>query len=775
VKNICEDPRLVKNICVDPRLVKNICVDPRLMKNICVDPRLVKEIHVNPRLVEKIRENPRPVEKIREDPRLVKNICVDPRLVKRIRVNPRLVSITLAAVLSAGITAAAQQPRPVFRSGRDLISIDVIVRDRDGNVVRGLTPADFEIREDGRPQETLTFSFQEVTDAATPVASAELLATAEARALEEARRASPSSQPAAAAEPPRLSSDALAGRRLIVLLFDVSSMQPEDVQRAVDAARKYVDERMTAADLVAVATIGSMLDVLLDFSGDRARVAGALATLAYTEGTATPPVSAETAAAEEEAAAAEEAAATDSAELDMFNNDVRLRALKALAETLAPIEQKKAIIYFSAGMPRSGQDNQVELRAATNAAVRANVALYPVDTRGLQAVVPGGDARQASGRGQGMFSGRGVAQQFERLDASADTLSSLAGNTGGRAFFDTNDFGEAFARVQRDMSAYYLLGYSSANAQRDGRFRRVQVRVKRDGLRVEARAGYYAARDFAHTSRGDRETQLQEQLFADVSATDLPVLVTGGWFRLSADKYYVPISVAVPGSAVPVAPGKTTVTLDVLGFVRDEQGRPVGRMRETLRLPAGTAATLAGKQVLYQSGVTLPPGRFGVKVVVRENESGLTGSFEAAILVPELKSAAPRLSSVVLSTQTQPAARGRSENPLIGDGVQLLPNLTHVVGRDQKMFFYFEVYDPSLEAAAPELRASLAFYRGKVKVLETPVVERTAIDRPDRNAAVFRLEVPGDAFKPGLYTCQINVIDAIAGKFAFPRVTFFVR
>ena len=83
----------------------------------------------------------------------------------------------------------------------------------------------------------------------------------------------------------------------------------------------------------------------------------------------------------------------------MFNNDVRLRALKTLAEALAPIEQKKAILYFSAGMQRSGQDNQVELRAAINAAVRANVAIYPVDTRGLQAVVPGGDARQASGRG----------------------------------------------------------------------------------------------------------------------------------------------------------------------------------------------------------------------------------------------------------------------------------------------------------------------------------------------------------------------------------------
>jgi hypothetical protein len=164
-----------------------------------------------------------------------------------------------------------------------------------------------------------------------------------------------------------------------------------------------------------------------------------------------------------------------------------------------------------------------------------------------------------------------------------------------------------------------------------------------------------------------------------------------------------------------------------------------------------------------------------VKVVVRENESGLTGSFEAPIVVPELKLAPVKLSSVVLGTQLEPAKRTRSENPLVRDGVQLLPNVTHVVSRDQKLFFYFEVYDPAADGGAMDVRASLAFYRGKVKVLETPIVERTAIDAPDRKAAVFRLEVPGEGFKPGLYTCQLNVIDGAAGRFAFPRLIFLVR
>jgi VWFA-related protein len=692
-----------------------------------------------------------------------------------------VVTAALSAQQSAPVAQPSPQaPQPVFRSRREVITVDAIVRDKSGAVVRGLSAADFEVREDGRPQEVLNFSFEEIRDKApATIETAELLAGVEAKLQEQTRSASSSTPKAPATPAPAaetLTSESMAGRRLITLLFDVSSMQPDDVQRAVDSAQKYVSEKMSAADLVAVVTVSSTLSVLTDFTADRGKVAAALSTLGYAEGTATPPPDASTAATDEAAAAATDDATAESSDLDLFNNDIRLRALKTLADTLAPIEQKKSIIYFSAGLQRSGQDNQVELRAAINSAVRANVSFYPIDTRGLQAVVPGGDARQASGHGNAMFSGRGVAQQFDTLAGSQDTLTSLAADTGGRAFTDTNDFGEAFARVQSDMSAYYLLAYSSSNPARDGRYRRIQVRVKRDGYKVEARSGYYAERDFGHTNRGDRETQLQDQLFSAVSATDLPVMVTAGWFRLAADKYYVPVALAVPGYAVPVANQTDKVSLDVLGMVRDEQGRPLGRFRETLQLPPGTGKTLAGKQVLYQSGVTLPPGRFSVKAVVRENATGLMGTYESAINVPELKKEPMKVSSIVLGTQMEQAAKGKTDNPLVRDGVQLVPNLTHVVGRDQKLYFYYEVYDPSEAAGSPpQIKTSLAFYRGKVKVYETPIVERTTIDAPERHAALFQFEVPPDAFTPGLYTCQINVIDAVAGRFAFPRVMLYVK
>jgi hypothetical protein len=260
-----------------------------------------------------------------------------------------------------------------------------------------------------------------------------------------------------------------------------------------------------------------------------------------------------------------------------------------------------------------------------------------------------------------------------------------------------------------------------------------------------------------------------------IPATDVPMFVTAGWFRLAADRYYVPVSLAVPGSAVPPAKGQEKVTLDVAGFIRDERNFPVGRIRDTMTVPPASADGLAAKQVLYQTGVTLSPGRFSVKIVVRENSTGQMGTFETKIVVPELKQAPVKVSSVVLSTQLQSAGARKTASPLVRNGMELVPNLTHIVSRHQKLYFYYEVYDPTQDNGAPQVRTSLAFYRGRVKVFETPVVERTEIDSADRHAAIFQFEIPADSFRPGLYTCQVNIIDEVASHFAFPRLEMYVR
>jgi VWFA-related protein len=700
-------------------------------------------------------------------------------------------ALVLAALLAMGGTVptaqqqqqqqqAPETPRFDTSTSVNIVSVDVIVRDANGNVVRGLSPKDFSVTEDGKPQQIETFSFQEIAEASAPegAAGVELLTDLEQKLREEVKRAaSATSGGATTADAPAPAS--LQNRRMIVLLFDTSSMQPENVQQAVESGLKYVEDDMGPADLVAVVTIGSRLNVLTDFTSSKEDVQAALQSLAYSDGLEIDPtsVAAVATAATEEAAATEGETTTEADAFEEFNNDVRLRALKTLCETVAPIQQKKAVLYFSAGMQRSGDDNQIELRAATNACNRGNVSLYPVDARGLQAMVGSGGATQRSSGGTALFSGQGALRGMQQINSSQGTLTTLAADTGGRAFTDSNNFGEAFARVNMDLAAYYLLGYSSTNPARDGKFRRIQVRVNRNdlrGLRIEARNGYYAGRSFAATNRRDREAQLDDQLAAAVSSTDMPMVVGTGFFRQTNDRFYVPIALAVPGFVVPVAEGAQKVSLDVKGEVRDEQGRTVARItRDTIEVPTNGAETLAGRQVFYQTGVSLPPGRFVAKLVVRENTGGAIGSFEAPIFVPQLNDATMKVSSVVMSTQVQ-KRDGRSDNPLVRDGVQLLPNLTRAVARNQKMYFYYEVYDPAVTAQAADVRTSLAFYRGNVKVFETPMVERTMVDEPNRRAVVFQFEVPAEQFKPGTYTCQINIIDGNASTVAFPRLQFAV-
>jgi VWFA-related protein len=745
----------------------------------------------------------------------------------------------MALVARAGLTGQQTPPAraPIFRGAAELVRVDVVVRDRDGNVVRGLTAADFTVAEDGRAQQVVSFAFEEIRVdplpplmASTVLGIEQLQAAASQRSMVLAPAAGVEPAPPVTAPDPAVGDD-LTGRRMIVLLFDTSSMQPEEIERAVTSAHEYVQTQMTPADLVAVATVGQSLTILRDFTSDREALRTTLDGFDLTAGAGfEQPEAVEAVEVTEETAEADPAdLPLDDGEFGIFNNDRRLRAMRVLCTALATVDQKKALLYFSSGLSRSGSDNQVELRAVTNTCNRSNTSIYPVDSRGLSAVVPGGAPGGGGGRGGGggggrggggasVFSGRSMISQFSSLNASQETLSTLAADTGGEVFLDSNDFGPAFTRVLHDLSAYYLLGYSSTNSTPDGKFRRITVRLRNTstGYRVEARRGYYAKADFAHLGRDDRERQLQEQIASAVSSTDLPVVATTSWFRLPDNRFYVPVSLAVPGSQVRVPTAtqldRGNASVDVLGVVTDEQGRVVGRIRDTMQIPAAQAAALAGRQLQYQSGVTLPAGHFKVKVAVRENADGLMGTFEFPIAIPDLKAEPIKVSPIVLSTQLRsmrgggpggrggrggapggapdPAGRGfnsrrggggpqwgtESPNPLLRNGQEIVQSLSHVVLRTQPMYFYFEVYDP---AAAPggatKVRASLAFYRGRVKIFETPVTERIAIDDADRKAVIFQLQVPAAGLLPGLYTCQVNVIDEVAGRFAFPRLAVYVR
>ena len=683
-----------------------------------------------------------------------------------------LACVLVIAMLCTGVTSQQTSSEYTFRSKTELVLVNVTVRDRNGNPVRDLKREDFTLLEDNKPQQVVSFDLEN-TDAVLSTAATEapLLRPTQAQG---------------AGETPALVNRPLKDRRLIILFFDLSSMQPDEIDQATTAAQNYVDKQMVPADLVAVVSLGNTLSVNQDFTSDRALLKKALQAFnpgsgaGFEEGsTGTTEGTAETGGA----------FTVDDTEYNIFNTDRRLQALRSIAEKLATINEKKSLIYFSSGMDRTGIENQSQLRSATNAAVRANMAIYTMDIRGLQALVPGGEAQNASLRGTSPYSGKSVAGQFDSNATTQETLVTLAGDTGGRAFLDSNDFGKVFTGVQQDTSLYYLLGYHSTNSARDGRFRRITVKVNRSGVKIDFRRGYYAPADFQHSTRDDRERQLDEELASDLPTTDLPVYLSAAYFRIADRKFYVPVSVVVPGSQIPFTHNndQDRATLDVLGIVTDPEKRPVGQIRDTVKLALNTSQLVQRKNVQYNTGFVLPPGTYHLKFVVRENQSGRLGSFETDLTVPDLKSAPVKMSSIVLANQLQPNNKRKSDNPLVRDGSEVIPSVTHVFSAGQHLYFYFEVYEPARAAAnagasandrnSPAIRllTNVAFFRGTTKAYETPLVQSEQLNAPDRKAAVFQLDVPLTQLKPGFYTCQVNVIDDAAGQFRFPRVALLVR
>ena len=683
---------------------------------------------------------------------------------------------TTGGSATAAKSSQATQGGFTIKATSELVLVNVVVRDKNGDAVRGLSRDDFQVLEDTKPQTIQSFDFENIENVMAQPAG-----TGPQQAVVLGKGKTP--------PPPAdlTSGESLRDRRLVVLFFDMTGMEPEDIDHAAKAAQKYCDQQMTPADLVAVVMLTTDMQIVQDFSSDRDKLHNTLAkfTLGYGQGTDIG-LTGDTEGTADDA----NAFTPDETEYNIFNTDRKLQALESLSKSLGQIEQKKSIIYFSGGVQKTGIENQTELRAAVDAAIKNNVAIYSLDVRGLQALPPGGEARSASIRGVSAYNGGSVRNALDSNFASQETLTTLSEDTGGRAFTDSNDLGKVFTKMQADTATYYVIGYRSNNPLRDGRYRHISVKLKSgSAYKLEYRSGYYAPRDFKHSTTDDREDQIQRELASELPATDLPVYLQAAYFRQDDAHYFVPVSIVVPGSEIPFTSekDKDKATLDIAGYVRNDFKLIVGSSRDTVRLNIDNSQEVKRKNVQYSTGFTLAPGNYHLKFVVRENQTGRIGSFETDLNVPDLRKAPLRMSSVLMGSQLNTSPK---KSLLVHDGAELVPNVTHVFTANQKLYFYYEVYEPAKTAhvaspdskggeAAPKngvhLLTSIAFFNGKLKTYETQVVEATELNTPDRKAAVFQLSVPLASLRPGFYTAQVNVIDDAAAAFAFPRLAMLVR
>jgi VWFA-related protein len=684
----------------------------------------------------------------------------------------RKTSLILALSLVAFTARAQQQPSATqsqytLKVNSDLVLTNVVVRDKKtGEVVRGLTAKDFTILENGKPQRISTFDFESV-DQAQP--------------LNEATINGQSAQSIFNAKTGVATREELRNHRLIVLFFDLTSMQPEDIERSQEAARNYINKQMQPADIVAVVSLDTDLSLDQDFTQNKQLLLNAVNS--YSGASAQGFQSGATSTTNQTEDATSFTA--DESEYNDLNTDRELFAIASISKSLAYINEKKSMLYFSGGIQRDGIENQASLRSAINAAVRANLSIYSVDTRGLEAISPLGDASTGSLRGANGYNGTSLQNNLDSNFNTQEVMATLSSDTGGKAFFDSNDFSPAFQRIQRDTSAYYVLGFRSTDPRRDGRYRHLTIKVNlpaalsHSGIKLEYRQGYYAPADFRHSNKEDREQQLEDELASDLPATDVAVYLQAWYFRTDDTHYYIPVSIVVPGSQIPFVKGgdKDKATLDIIGEVKDPAGHVIGQARQTVKLNIDQSQQVRQKNVQYSTGFNLPIGKYHLKFVVRENETGRMGSFETDINIPDLRKLPLKMSSVVLASQRIPAPR-HDNNPMVHDGEELVPNLPHVFRQNQHLYFLYEVYSPDgspHDKSKTNVLTSIELLHDGAKAFETPLVRATQLNEPGRSAIAFQFDVPLDKLQPGQYTCQINVIDDTAGSFSFPRTAILIH
>ncbi|HEY3228804.1 MAG TPA: VWA domain-containing protein, partial [Roseiflexaceae bacterium] len=523
----------------------------------------------------------------------------------------RLAAILLLQALGAG----AQQPQqdqatPTFRATSQLVVQVVTVHDRNGKPIENLTERDFVVTENGLPQTITVCEFQRLPEGAD-------------------RAPLPSTRPAQTAEPgaPPVTRTQIApeapgdtrhrDRRLLALYFDMTAMPVPDQLRALAAAEKFIRNQMTPADVVALMEFTSgAVKVLQDFTGDRDLLLAAIAKLVAAE------QGLDENAADESAADTGAAFGQDDAEFNIFNTDRQLSALQTAVGMLVTLKEKKALVYFASGLRLNGSDNQAQLRATLNAAIRANVSFYPVDARGLVAEPPLGDATKGSPGGVGMYTGGAALAVSTGFQRSQDTLYALASDTGGKAMFDYNDLSLGIVQAQKAITSYYILGYYSSNTALDGKFRRIKISLREiEGAKLDYRQGYFAGKQFTKFTSADKERQLEEALMLGDPITDLTIAMEVNYFQLNRAEYYVPVVMKIPGRELALARrgGAERTVIDFIGEIKDEYGTTIQNIRDKvdIKLSGETAAQLAKRPIEYDTGYTLLPGSYTIKVLAR--------------------------------------------------------------------------------------------------------------------------------------------------------------
>ena len=662
---------------------------------------------------------------------------------------PRLRASSASAAQAAPQTPVVDQPPVTFRVEVNYVEVDAFVTDAQGNAVNNLTENDFDVLEDGKPQKVSSFSLVNI-----PIERAE-------RPLFAGK----------AIEPDVQTNEHLEGRIYLMVLDDVHtdfSRSP----RVKAAARRFFQENFGTNDLAAVVYTGRS-DASQDFTNNATLLMAAVdkftgrklrsTTLQRIEGARVNPQTGELEPGDD---------------IDQMDRAFRARQVMAnirkLSEFMAGVRgRRKALLLVGEGVDyniyeatgvlgSTASAVMLDTHDAIASATRGNVSIYAIDPRGLS--TGSDDLIEVAGT----VGDANVQSLQSEMRLSQDSLRTLAASTGGFAAVNRNDLDGAFDRIVSENSSYYMFGYYSANERRDGRFRKIEVRVKRPGLRVRNRSGYYEARGRRPSTPAASTTvspALADAIGSPLPVTGVPIKVFAAPFKGTAPNAAVAYvaEVDINGFDFVEKDGINTEVLELLNSATDAKGKhfPGERQRIDLKLKPDTLARARSRGFRLVNQMSLPPGRYQMRVAATSS-SGRAGSVLYDLEVPDFSKEKFVMSGVALTSRVAAEApTARAKDPL-ADYLPGPPTTMREFTRDDAIALFAEFYEnmPGSPPHNVDFKAELRAEGGRV--VQAITDQRSSTDLQGGSGGYgFSARMALDEVEPGLYVLHVEGVSRI--------------
>jgi len=708
--------------------------------------------------------------------------------------------VSVIFVSAVALGQEPQQPKPqssddVVRVFTELVQTDVMVFDKQGHFVDGLTRDNFEIKIDGQAR---PIQFFEQVKAGTSNEEAQLAAARGSGNVPNPARVVP-----------------LDRGRTIFFYVDDFHLDHSSFVYSKKAMTNFIDQEMGQNDQVGIATATGQIGFLQQLTGDREILHLALDRLnarSYTVTDSDRPEMSEY-----------EAMLVDNNDIDfldymidetmklspglrreMAESVVRNRAQQILSQsahfstnTLLGLERlvrntkdlpgRKILFFFSDGFliqNRRG-DVRMRLQQITSAAAKSGVVIYAIDARGLS-VSSEFDASKSGGID--LTGRRNRAASGERFELQ-DGLNALSRDTGGRPIFNTNDFKPGMKNAVKETSVYYLLAWKpDSENQKAARFRNIQVSVVgRSDLTVRVRKGFFdleatpsTTADASKAATPAEETKvigtkLRDTISAPFPQTAFPIQLGVSYYDAVEKGPTLATSVSIPGEFLVFEPrnGKIQAVLDMTGIYFDDKGQAKANFYERLvtTAPSAEEAKDYHGDIAYTHSANLPPGLYQIRVAVREYTSGRTGSAHSWIEVPDLSNKKLSMSSLLLGERTQAMIANTSSSGSLGS-VLLSPG--HRFHHDSTIRFVVFAYNASISELdkKPDVAVQVQVIRDDQPVLTTALRKVNMEGVSDTARIPYAAEIPLSELQAGRYVLQVTLIDRIS-KQSTSRQTHF--